>query len=81
MEDALEEVDSTSDKSPDHLKDDELGAIHFEAHRNFKVKKLSTDVYVILSIGYSKRPIRDFENYLRITAGLKEDDIQTTLKQ
>ena len=32
-------------------------------------------------MGYALSPFRDFESYLRIVAGLDEDDIQIVLQQ
>ena len=36
---------------------------------------------MILLLGYSRSPFRDFESYLRIVVGLDEEDIQLILKQ
>ena len=35
----------------------------------------------MLLLGYARSPIRDFECYLGIVAGLNEDDIQLILRQ
>ena len=46
-----------------------------------KIKKSSTDSYIILLLGYARSLFRDFESYLRYVIGLYEDDIQLILKQ
>ena len=45
------------------------------------IRKSSTDGYFILLMGYARSPIRVFESYLRIRAGLDEDYIHLILKQ
>ena len=36
---------------------------------------------MILLLGYTRSPFRDFESYLRMVVGLDEEDIQLILKQ
>ena len=36
---------------------------------------------MILLLGYSASPFRDFESYLRLVVGLDEEDIQLILKE
>ena len=81
MKDELEEIVSISDISPKDLNNDELGANLFEAYRNLKLEKSNTDGYILLLLGCSMSPFRDFENYLRFNAGLNKDDVQLILKQ
>ena len=58
-----------------------FGQRNFQAYKNLRLEKSSTDGYLIFLMGFSHSHFRDFESYLRIVAILDEDDIHLILKQ
>ena len=81
LKDEFEETLSVSDITPSHLQHEILGPHIIPAYKKLGSEKSTTDGYIILLICYARSPFRDFENYLRIEAGLDKNDIQLILKQ
>ena len=52
-----------------------------QAYRELSIEERQTDRYYFLLLNYTQSPFREFETYLGILTGLKEDDIQLILKQ
>ena len=60
-----EEILSISDSTPYHLQHEKIGPRIIEAYRKLRLEKPSNDAYIILILGFSRLPLRDFESYLR----------------
>ena len=81
LKDELEEILNISHITNEHLDDEVLGPRIFDECIKLSTEKKNNDGYMILLLGYSRSPFRDFESYLRIVVGLDEKDIQLILKQ
>ena len=64
-----------------HLDDEVLGPRIIDEFVKLSNEKKSRDGYMLLLLDYGRSLFRDFERYLRIVAGLDEDDIQLILKE
>ena len=81
LRDEHEEILNISDITPYHLQHEKIGPRIIQAYRKLGAEKSSTDGYIILSMGYARSLVRDFESYLRFVVNLGEDDIRLILKQ
>ena len=81
LKDELEEILNIPHITNEHLNDKVLGPRIIDEYYKPSHEKISTDGYMILLLGYSNSPFRDFDSYLRIVVGLEEEDIQLILKQ
>ena len=81
LKDELEEIPNIPHIAPEHLQDDEKRPRIIDEFYKLSLEKKYSDGYMILLLGYSRSPFRDFEGYLRIVVGLDEEDIQLILKQ
>ena len=81
LKNELELMANLPDTTPEDLEDDILSPRVIQAYRKLKIQKGATDGFMRLLMAYSEPSFRDFESYLRIVAGLNEDDIQLILKQ
>ena len=52
-----------------------------QAYGNIGSEKSSTDVYLILLMGYARSPFRESVRYLRIFVGLDERKFKLILRQ
>ena len=81
LKDEVEELLNIPEITDDHLEDETLAPRIAETYWKLRSDKTSYDGYTILLKAYGNSSFRDFESYLRIFAGLEEDDIQLILKQ
>ena len=81
LKDELEEILNISHITIEHLDDEILGPRIFDEFIKLSNEKKNSDGYIILLLGYSASPFRDFESYLRLVVGLDEEDIQLILKE
>ena len=81
LKDELEEILNISNITNEPLDDEIIGPRIFDEYIKLSNEKKNTDGYMILLLGYSKSPFRDFGSYLRIVDGLDEEDIQLILKE
>ena len=81
MKGKVAEVLGLSDISSEPLENEIPGPAIIKNYRNLSMEKSQTDGYYLLLRRYLQSPFRDFESYLRILTGLKEDDIQLIIKQ
>ena len=81
LKDELEEILKFSDITPSHVQYERIGPRITEAYQQIRSENSSTDGYIIVLLGYTRSPFRDFESSLRIVVGLDEDDVQLILKQ
>ena len=77
----IEEILNISHITNEHLDDEILGPRIIDEFIKLSNEKKNTDGYMILLLGYSRSPFRDFESYLRTVFGLSEEDIQLILKE
>ena len=80
LKDELEEILNISHITIEHLDDELLGSRIIDEYIKLSNEKKSSDGYMILLLGYSALPFRDFESYLRLVVGLDEEDIRLILK-
>ena len=81
MKDKVAEVLGLSAISPKDLEHEIHGPDIIKIYRSLSIEKSQTDGYYILLKRRLQSTFRDFESYLRILAGLDEDDNQLILKQ
>ena len=81
LKDELEEILNIPHITREHLDDEILGQRMIDEFFKLSHEKKNSDGYMILLLGYSKSPFRDFESYLRIVVGLDEEDILLIMKQ
>ena len=81
LKDELEEIHNISHITIEHLDDEIIGRRIIDEYIKLSNEKKNSDGYMILLLGYSASPFRDFENYLRLVIGLDEKDIQLILKE
>ena len=81
LKDELEEILDIPHITNKQLDDKILGPRIIDEFIKLSNEKKNTDGYMILLLGYSRSPFRDFESYLRIVIGLDEEDIQLILKE
>ena len=81
LKDELEEILNISHITDRHLDDEVLGPRIIDEFVKLSNEKKSRDGYMLLLLDYGRSLFRDFESYLRIVAGLDEDDIQLILKE
>ena len=81
LKDELEEILNISYITPEHLRDEIIGPRIIDEYIKLSTEKENNDSYMILLLGYSSSPFRDFEGYLRIVVGLDEEDDQLISKQ
>ena len=81
LKDELEEILNIPHITNKHLNDEIIGSRIIDEFIKLSNEKKNTDGYMILLLGYSNSPFRDFESYLRIVVGLDEEDIQLILKE
>ena len=63
----LEEIPNIAYITPYHLQHEKIGPRIFEAYKNLRSEKSSTDGFIFfLLMGYARPPCRDFESYLRM---------------
>ena len=67
--------------TPTHFGHEVIRLRIIRANKKLRSEKSSTNVYLIILMGYARSPFRDFDSYLRIVVGLDEDEIQLILKQ
>ena len=81
LKDELEEILSISHITPELLQDKIKGPRNIDEFSKLSHDKKKCDGYMILLLAYARSPFRDFESYLRIVAGLDEEDIRLILNQ
>ena len=81
LKDELEEILNIPTFTDSHLEHETLVPRIVETYWKLRSDKTSHDGYIILLMGYARSPFRDFEGYLRIVIGSKEDNIRLILKQ
>ena len=81
LKDELEEILNISHITIEHLDDEILGPRIIDEYIKLSNEKKNSDGYMILLLGYSASPFRDFESYLRLVIGLDEEDVQLILKE
>ena len=81
LKDELEEIPNNSHITNKHLNDEIIGPRIIGEFIKLSNEKKNSDGYMILLLGYSAPPFRDFESYLRLVIGLDEEDIQLILKE
>ena len=72
LKDELEEILNIPHITNEHLNDKVLGPRIIDEYYKLSHEKMNTGGYMIILLGYSSSPFRDFENYLRIVVGLEE---------
>ena len=81
LKDELEEILNIPHITNEHLDDEIIGPRIIDEYIKLSNEKKNSDGYMILLLGYSASPFRDFESYLRLVIGLDEEDIQLILKE
>ena len=81
LKDELEEILNISHITTEHLDDEILGPRIIDAYIKLANEKKNSDGYMVLLLGYSASPFRDFESYLRLVIGLDDEDVQLILKE
>ena len=81
LKDELEEILNISHITNKHLNDEIIGPRIIDEFIKLSNEKKNSDGYMILLLGYSASPFRDFESYLRLVIDLDEEDIQLILKE
>ena len=81
LKDKVAEVLDLSDLSGEDLSHDLFGQGIIKFYRKLSIEKSQTDCYYILLKRYLQTPFRNFERFLRILTGLKEEDAQLIIKQ
>ena len=81
LKDELEEILNISHITTEHLDDEILGPRIIDAYIKLANEKKNSDGYMVLLLGYSASPFRDFESFLRLVIGLDEEDVQLILKE
>ena len=81
LKDELEEILSIPNIPDDHLEDETIAPLIINTYQKLRSDDLSCDSFSVVLMRYDRSPFRDSESYLRIVAGLEEDNIQLILKQ
>ena len=81
LKDELEEILNISHITIEHLDDKILGPRIIDEYIKLSNEKKNSDGYMILLLGNSASPFRDFGSYLRLVVGLDEEDIWLILKE
>ena len=81
LKDKLEEILNIPHITTKHLDDEILGPRIIDEYIKLSIEEKNRDGYMILLLGYSASPFRDFESYLRFVVGLDEVDIRLILKE
>ena len=81
LRDEPEEILNISHTTIKHLDDEILGSRIIDEYIKLANENKNSDGYMILLLGYSASPFRDFESYLRLVVGLDEIDIRLILKE
>ena len=81
MKDKIADLLDISHITPGDPEHKTRGPEIFKAYRELSIKEGHTHGYYFLIMNYTQSSLRDFESYVRISTGLKEDDIQLKLKQ
>ena len=81
LKDKLEEILNIPHITTKHLDDEILGPRIINEYIKLSIEEKNRDGYMILLVGYSASPFRDFESYLRLVVGLDEVDIRLILKE
>ena len=81
LKDELEEILNIPHITIENLDDEILGPRIIDEFIKLSNEKKNSDGYMILLLGYSASPFRDFESSLRLVVGLNEEDIQLILKE
>ena len=81
LKDKLEEILNIPHITTEHLDDNILGPRIIDEYIKLSIEEKNRDGYLVLLLGYSASPFRDFESYLRLVVGLDEEDIQLILKE
>ena len=81
LKDEPEEIPNISHITNKHLDDEIIGPRIIDEFIKLSNEKKNSDGYMILILGYSASPFREFESYLRLVIGLEEEDIQLVLKE
>ena len=81
MKDKIAELLDISHNTPEDLEHKALGPEIIKAYRELSIEESQTFGYFFLLLSHTQSSFRDFESYLRNLTGLKEDDIQSILKQ
>ena len=76
LKDKVAEVLGLANITSVELKHETFGPKIIEPYRKLSTEKSQTDGYYLILRDYFYSLFRDFEGYLRILTGLKEDDIQ-----
>ena len=62
LKDELEEILNIPHISQDHLQDEILGPRNIDEFLKLSLEKKNSDGYMIILLGYSRSPFRDFES-------------------
>ena len=81
LKDKLDEILNIPHITTEHLDDEILGPRIIDEYIKLPNEEKSRDGYMVLLLGYSASPFRDFESYLRLVVGLDEEYIQLILKE
>ena len=81
LKDEIEQILNISDITPYHLQHEKIGPRIIEAYKKLRSEKSSAVGYIIIILGYSLSPFREFEKHFTNVVGLDGDDIQLILKQ
>ena len=81
LKDRLEEILNIPHITIKHLDDEILGPRIIDEYIKLSIEEKNRDAYMILLLGYSASPFRDFESYLRLVVGLDGEDIRLILKE
>ena len=81
LKDKLEEILSIPHITIEHLDDEILGPRIIDEYIKLSIEEKNRDGYMILLLGYSASPFRDFESYLRLVVGLDDEDIRLILEE
>ena len=81
LKDKLEEILNIPHITTEHLDDEILGPRIIDEYNKLSIGEKNRDGYMILLLGYSASPFRDFESYLRLVVGLDEEDFRLILKE
>ena len=81
LKDKPEEILNIPHITTKHLDDEILGPRIIDEYIKLSIEEKNRDGYMILLLGYSASPFRDFESYLRLVVGLDEEDIRLILKE
>ena len=81
LKDKLEEILNIPHITTEHLDDEILGPRIIDEYIKLSIEEKNRDGCMILLLGYTASPFRDFESYLRLLIGLDEEGIQLILKE